>query len=49
MVTPFGPGYLSENSFILGVGVSSKTWHHLTGWAEAGSGDELSAEYRRTR
>ncbi len=30
------PQYLSESSFILGAGVSSKTWHHLTGWAEAG-------------
>lgn len=30
------PQYFSENSFILGAGVSSKTWHHLTGWAEAG-------------
>ena len=30
------PQYLSESSFIFGAGVSSKTWHHLTGWAEAG-------------
>lgn len=30
------PQYLSESSFIFGVGVASKTWHHLTGWAEAG-------------
>ncbi len=34
--TGFGPGYLSESSFIFGAGVSSKTWHHFTGWAEAG-------------
>jgi len=32
----FGAGYLSESSLIFGVGVSSKTWHHLTGWTEAG-------------
>ncbi len=30
------PQYLSESSFIFGAGVSTKTWHHLTGWAEAG-------------
>lgn len=28
--------FLSENSFILGVGASTRTWHRLTGWAEAG-------------
>lgn len=36
VATGFGPGYLSESSFIFGTGVSSKTWHHFTGWAEAG-------------
>lgn len=30
------PQYLSESSFIAGVGASSKTWHRLTGWVEAG-------------
>ena len=30
------PQYLSESSFIFGAGVGTKTWHHLTGWAEAG-------------
>jgi len=30
------PQYLSESSFIVGVGALSKTWRHLTGWAEAG-------------
>ena len=30
------PQYLSESSFILAGGVASRTWHHLTGWAEAG-------------
>jgi tetratricopeptide (TPR) repeat protein len=30
------PEYFSENSFIFGMGVASKTWHHLTAWAEAG-------------
>jgi tetratricopeptide (TPR) repeat protein len=34
--TAFGAGYLSESSLIFGAGVSSKTWHRLTGWAEAG-------------
>ena len=27
-----------DNVAIFGVGASSKTWHHLTGWAEAGEG-----------
>lgn len=30
------PEYFSENSFIFGMGVSSRTWHRLTGWVEAG-------------
>ncbi len=30
------PQYLSESSFIFGAGVSTKTWHHVTLWAEAG-------------
>ncbi len=30
------PQYLSESAFVLGAGISTKTWHHLTGWAEAG-------------
>jgi hypothetical protein len=30
------PQYLSESSFIAGVGVSTRTWHHFMGWAEAG-------------
>ncbi len=30
------PQYLSESSFIVGAGISTKTWHHVTGWAEAG-------------
>ncbi len=30
------PQYLSESAFIVGVGVASKTWHRITGWAEAG-------------
>ena len=32
----FSPQYFSENSVIPAVGVSSKTWYHLTGWVEAG-------------
>jgi Tfp pilus assembly protein PilF len=31
------PQYLSESSFILGVGVSTVPWRGITGWAEAGS------------
>jgi tetratricopeptide (TPR) repeat protein len=31
-----GPQYLSESEFIVGGGVSTKQWHHLLGWAEAG-------------
>jgi tetratricopeptide (TPR) repeat protein len=31
------PQYLSESSFVLGVGVASKPWHGIMGWAEAGS------------
>ncbi len=34
--TAYGPGYLSETAIISGIGVSSKPWYHLTGWAEAG-------------
>jgi tetratricopeptide (TPR) repeat protein len=30
------PLYLSESSVVAGVGASSKTWHHLMGWVEAG-------------
>ncbi len=30
------PQYLSESAFIVGVGASTKTWHRLTGWVEAG-------------
>jgi tetratricopeptide (TPR) repeat protein len=30
------PTYFSENAFIFGAGVSSRTWHHVTAWAEAG-------------
>ena len=30
------PQYLSQSSVTFGAGVSTKTWHHLTGWAEAG-------------
>lgn len=30
------PQYLSESSLIFGAGVTTKAWHHFTGWAEAG-------------
>jgi len=30
------PQYLSTSSLIFAGGVSTKTWHHFTGWAEAG-------------
>jgi len=30
------PQYLSQSSFIVGVGASSRTWHRFTGWFEAG-------------
>ncbi len=30
------PENLSQSAFIFGVGAASKTWHHLTGWLEAG-------------
>lgn len=30
------PQYLSESSVIFGAGIASRTWHHLTAWAEAG-------------
>lgn len=36
--TAFGPGYLSETAFILGVGAASRAWHHFTAWGEAGEG-----------
>ena len=31
------PQYLSESSFIVGVGVATVPWRGITGWAEAGS------------
>jgi Tfp pilus assembly protein PilF len=31
------PQYLSESSFILGVGLRTVPWHGITGWFEAGS------------
>jgi len=31
------PQYLSESSFILGVGLATSSWHGLMAWAEAGS------------
>jgi Flp pilus assembly protein TadD len=31
------PQYLSESSFILGLGLTTAPWHGITGWAEAGS------------
>ena len=30
------PQYLSDSAVVFGVGIASKTWHHLTAWAEAG-------------
>ncbi len=32
-----GPGYLSESSFIAGVGVATIPWHGLMAWSEAGN------------
>ena len=43
---PSAPTYLSESSFIVGAGVQSKTWHHLTGWAEAGEAFKYLASRR---
>lgn len=37
MTSEARPQYLSESSFILGVGLASESWHGLTFWAEAGS------------
>jgi hypothetical protein len=37
--------YLSENSVIVGAGIATRQWHHLTGWAEAGE----SISYLRDR
>jgi tetratricopeptide (TPR) repeat protein len=31
-----GAEYLSESSFIFALGASTRTWHHITGWVEAG-------------
>ncbi len=31
-----GAQYLSESSIIAGVGASTRTWHHVMGWVEAG-------------
>jgi tetratricopeptide (TPR) repeat protein len=30
------PTYLSQNALIFGAGLASRTWHHVTAWAEAG-------------
>lgn len=30
------PEYLSENSIVVAVGASTKQWHHVMGWVEAG-------------
>ncbi len=30
------PQFLSETSFIVGAGIATHVWHHLTGWVEAG-------------
>ena len=43
---PSAPTYLSESSFIVGAGIQSKTWHHFTGWAEAGEAFKYLASRR---
>jgi Flp pilus assembly protein TadD len=45
------PQYLSESSFILAVGVVTRSWHGIMGWAEAGTAvgyvrDHLLPDYR---
>ena len=30
------PQYLSESSLVFGIGASTRTWHHIFGWIEAG-------------
>lgn len=35
-IGPVQPQYLSESSVIFAGGVSTRYWHHLVGWAEAG-------------
>jgi len=37
MGSSIAPQYLSESSFIVGVGVATSIWHGIIGWAEAGS------------
>lgn len=32
----YNPQYLSDSDVIFGVGTATRTWHHLTGWMEAG-------------
>jgi tetratricopeptide (TPR) repeat protein len=34
--TGVNPTYLSESAVIAGLGASTRTWHHLLAWAEAG-------------
>ncbi|MGH9582478.1 MAG: tetratricopeptide repeat protein [Bryobacteraceae bacterium] len=36
IATIYGPGYLSEGATIFSAGASSKTWHRLMAWGEAG-------------
>ena len=38
------PQYLSETSFITGVGVATTTWHGATGWFEAGEAIKYISE-----
>ena len=34
--SPVNPTYLSESAVIAGMGVSTRSWHHMLAWAEAG-------------
>ncbi|MBV8895161.1 MAG: tetratricopeptide repeat protein [Acidobacteriaceae bacterium] len=38
------PQYLSESSFIFGLGMNTRTWHHFTGWVEAGEAVKYLAD-----
>lgn len=37
MGSSIAPQFLSESSFIVGIGIATSTWHGIMGWAEAGS------------
>jgi len=42
------PEYFSTNSFVFAAGAASTTWHHLTGWVEAGEAVKYLPDMKTT-